>query len=383
MIITNAARLSVRDPERFSWGELRRFHNVEAVQTLISDIHKAPRSDPNVKKQATQIRYCLQQAREYFDSAKAVSLVTKPVLLYYSIMNLALAEVLLKQDGNSSLDKAREQHRHHGLTFEFADHGRQALPLAKHAGAIRACPAIRPVKWAPERFGTFELWHRSCRPLPLVGMVTEFAPSNLSLSKFEVLSTPDEERPPLLPELGITLLECFRLQPNLERFLYNDGIKSDLVRATLALTVTSGDNRTAQFIIHPGNKGTIDEFLSNLKLHAECVDRIEIQQHADGSGAITLHDYHERFQTPPNLGGDTEMVYFAPRQIALNEFGLLYVALFICGNYARYYPDFWIRDVETHSPLALAIEQLISDAEKTMALLTLSELSRVYYVPEA
>ena len=107
MIITNAARLSVRDPERFSWGELRRFHNVEAVQTLISDIHKAPRSDPNVKKQATQIRYCLQQAREYFDSAKAVSLVTKPVLLYYSIMNLALAEVLLKQDGNSSLDKAR------------------------------------------------------------------------------------------------------------------------------------------------------------------------------------------------------------------------------------------------------------------------------------
>ena len=80
---------------------------------------------------------------------------------------------------------------------------------------------------------------------------------------------------------------------------------------------------------------------------------------------------------------DVDAATVETRKSLYEEFGLLYVALFICGNYARYYPDFWIRDVETHSPLALAIEQLISDAEKTMALLTLSELSRVYYVPEA
>src|SRR5215831_7580360 len=214
MIITNAARLSVRDPERFSWGELRRFHNVEAVQTLISDIHKAPRSDPNVKKQATQIRYCLQQAKEYFDAAKSVSLVTKPVLLYYSIMNLALAELLLKQDGLSSLDKAREQHRHHGLTFEPAGHRRQDLTLAEGAGSLRARPATRPVNGVLERFGTFELWHRSCRALPLVGMLKDFT-QDVSINRFWAIIIQDDKRLPLLPESGITLLECLSSLPRM------------------------------------------------------------------------------------------------------------------------------------------------------------------------
>jgi YaaC-like Protein len=115
---------------------LRRFHNVEVVQTIISDLHKVPRNNPNIKKQAIQIRYCLQQAREYFDSAKSVPLVTKPVLLYYSIMNRALVEILLKQDGNSSLDKSREQHRHHELIFSFTENKNQTQDLAKQAGAL-------------------------------------------------------------------------------------------------------------------------------------------------------------------------------------------------------------------------------------------------------
>src|SRR5215469_15549569 len=150
MIISSTTQISNTDLERFGWTGLRRFHNVEVVQTAISDLHKVSRNNPNVKKQATQIRYCLQQAREYFDAAKVVSLATKPTLLYYSIMNLALAEILVKQDGNSSLDKAREQHRHHGLTFQFTSQGRQASGLGKHAGSLRARPATHPVNGVSE-----------------------------------------------------------------------------------------------------------------------------------------------------------------------------------------------------------------------------------------
>ncbi len=157
MIITATTAIPATDLERFGWTGLRRFHNVEAIQTKISDLHRVPRNNQNVKKQANQLRYCLQQAREYFDAAKTVSRATKPVLLYYSVMNLALAEILLKQDGNSSLDKAREQHRHHGLTFEFGGDGKHASTLGKHASALSARPAVRPVSGAPlERFGTFE-----------------------------------------------------------------------------------------------------------------------------------------------------------------------------------------------------------------------------------
>jgi hypothetical protein len=58
----------------------------------------------------------------------------------------------------------------------------------------------------------------------------------------------------------------------------------------------------------------------------------------------------------------------------LNEFGYLYVALFIAGNYARYFPDRWLLDVERSTPLSLAIEELCALAEWRTPWLTLSEL---------
>jgi hypothetical protein len=57
-------------------------------------------------------------------------------------MNPALAEILLKQDGNSSLDKSRQQHKHHGLMFTFDENKDQ--DLATQAGALRASPSIHP-----------------------------------------------------------------------------------------------------------------------------------------------------------------------------------------------------------------------------------------------
>jgi hypothetical protein len=66
----------------------------------------------------------------------------------------------------------------------------------------------------------------------------------------------------------------------------------------------------------------------------------------------------------------------------LNEFGFIYVALFIAGNYARYYPDRWVSDVENSTPLALAIEELLAVAETRMPWLILSELSGSYHVFE-
>jgi hypothetical protein len=67
----------------------------------------------------------------------------------------------------------------------------------------------------------------------------------------------------------------------------------------------------------------------------------------------------------------------------LSEFGYFYVALFLAGNYARYYPDLWLLDVERSSPLALAIEELCTIAEWRVPWLSLSELGRVLLVQQA
>jgi hypothetical protein len=58
----------------------------------------------------------------------------------------------------------------------------------------------------------------------------------------------------------------------------------------------------------------------------------------------------------------------------LNEFGYFYAGLFMAGNYARYYPDRWLDQIERSTPLALAIEELCSIAEWRVPWLTLCEL---------
>src|ERR1700682_120085 len=110
MIITNTKSVLTRDLLGFGWANLRRFHDVAYVEGVLEQLHSIPKKHrQNARKQARQIRLCLMQAREYADAAEAVSLVTKPTLYYYSLMSLALAEILLKQPGDSSLDMMREK----------------------------------------------------------------------------------------------------------------------------------------------------------------------------------------------------------------------------------------------------------------------------------
>jgi hypothetical protein len=92
MILTTAYVIGNEDRTEFAWSNLRRFHNVDFVEERLFRLHGLPRSQrQNAKKQATQIRYCLVQAKEYFDAAERVSLATKPTLAYYCIMSLDAA----------------------------------------------------------------------------------------------------------------------------------------------------------------------------------------------------------------------------------------------------------------------------------------------------
>ena len=66
----------------------------------------------------------------------------------------------------------------------------------------------------------------------------------------------------------------------------------------------------------------------------------------------------------------------------VNEFGFFYMALFIFGSYARYYPDKWVKDVDAATPLALAVEELLVQADNRVPMLSFCEMSRTSLVPE-
>ena len=97
MLIRSVRGVRTSDPAGYAWAGLREFRNIRSTVKKIIDLHRIPIAQiKNVEKQAEQIKFCLEQAEEYFFAAKAVSSATKPVLVYYGIVSLALAEILFK-----------------------------------------------------------------------------------------------------------------------------------------------------------------------------------------------------------------------------------------------------------------------------------------------
>lgn len=154
------------------------------------------------------------------------------------------------------------------------------------------------------------------------------------------------------------------------------GIAPGTLRARVTVDVYTQEDpqRTVtSMTVHPSPLAA--EFFDNVSFTPNAVNHVELIE-IQGGGTFTITSDSVRggpgFIIPHGSSWTEEEVRLWPRSMSLNEFGYLYVALFIVGNYARYYPDRWLLDVETCSPLALAIEELVSIAEQRMAWLALS-----------
>jgi hypothetical protein len=381
MIIRSVTSVRTVDRSAFAWSGLRRSQNVELVTQRIIDVQGVPTGQyRNARKQASQIRYCLIQAHEYFRAAAEVSLATKPNLLYYGLMSLALAEILFKQSGGSSLDKARGENRHHGLSMTVGGAAADQ-PLSVSAGALRA----KPMTVGGQRRGTFELWHRSSREHPIIGRQTHYVPTGGSTSGHEILLAPVDQPYETYPEEGITLAEALSCLPFLLEHIAPSGLASKLVRGTATAEHRGGErwNSRMQILLHPNDLNS--EIIDQIKVEPGAVDRVSCLEIVQGYEIVLKFDWiNQGMQIPLPAAAmiNTKEFRMWSNQPPLNEFGYFYIALYLAGNYARYYPDKWLHDVTNSSPLALAIEELCDIATWRVPWLTLSEMDMSIYVQE-
>jgi len=380
MVITEAHTVNVPNPCGFAWSQLRRFHSVNYTKSVLISLHQIPKKHhSNARKQAEQIRYCLMQAKEYFDASEVVTLATRPVLLYYSIMYLALAEILLKQSGESNLEFARDQHRHHGLQIGVGQSLSPDLPLEHSANALVACPMLSAAKGGG--FGTFALYHKSARELPLLG---RWNSEIVSQEGYRALLGPHDGRLAELPKGGVTLLNCLKNLPSMYGFLRFHGVTPNLVRGKLEVVDKRNNTRVCTLTIHPSTKALLDSLYERIKISPSAFEQFHPQElHSGCILRFTLHSgVSDSFQLPVACSYRPDEIFFAAEDVALNEFGTFYVALFIAGSFARYYPDKWMRDIDAASPLGLAVEALASQFNERVPLLALSELQRELLVNE-
>jgi hypothetical protein len=137
-------------------------------------------------------------------------------------------------------------------------------------------------------------------------------------------------------------------------------------------------------MLHPDLR--VQRFLDEVKVNPNDIDRIDVREVGAGIHITLTNDWvngHVSFPVPGAAMVSHEEWRMWINDPPLNEFGYYYVGLYLAGNYARYYPDKWLADVEASSPLALAIEELCFTAEWRVPWLSLSELDQTLYVNEA
>lgn len=382
MIIQKVAKVRTSDPAHYAWTKLRKFQNIEAVTDTIVGVHDVPfEHRDNARKQARQLRYCMIQAREYFEAAKAVTIATKPNLLYYGTMSLALAEILMKQSGLSSLDKAREEHRHHGLTMSAG-----AIPNGANLGVASKEIRALPLEVSGRRRGTFEMWHRSSREHPLAGEQTVIHPTGRTTTAFSGLFGAFDVPYPPIPKAGLSLNDCLSGLP----LMWDTGsavyLPSRFIRGRCDSRLMRGIewSQNIRLMFHPSP--LVQGLIEQTEIKPDMVDYIDVAEVGGGLQIDLRSGFvqgHIGFRLPPAATIDTLEWRMWANNPPLNEFGYFYVALFLAGNYARYYPDRWLVDVEQSTPLGLAIEELCNIAEWRVPWLSLCELDFNLYVNEA
>jgi hypothetical protein len=370
----NSRHLGPIDVKAYCWNQLSRFENTELVAKKISSLHGISIS-ANVKKQAAQVGYCTSLAKEYFRASKSVSLHTKPLLLYYSLMHFALAEILMKQDGLSSLDAAREKHRHHGLLFSTSFAKKIPLNFVEACQGLHVKPLITETG---ERSGTFELWHRSARPYPMCGSITSAV---ARAQWFGPVLSSGNERYPLIPKAGLNVLSAFEVIPGLSMHLSSISVKNALVRATFSRTQKIEED-IIEVMVHPDEVEKIHLLYNSIEVPASDVPYFDVEERQSGFHLVIRIPKGQsiNFNMPHGVNYNSESAYLCPKDTCFNEFGAFYVAFFALSNLSRYFPDLWMPEVQSAGELSVVVEALCDQFEERVPLLILSELERTFIV---
>lgn len=286
-------------------------------------------------------------------------------------MSFALCEILFKSDGGSRLQKLREKNAHHGLDFSVK------LPRA-----FRGQVGVDDLSVAPLQRGTFAVWHKVSRQSEIFCDHTEITGSSQTTGLQQVTATGSFGP---LPQ-RLSLREVAEICPATFNESVDLGLKSRLARATLESKHNNND-RTATFslIVHPTPADVLNKISEKVTFSAQCVDLVVPREYPHGIGfKITYPDAADYvgIKLPFGLSISKGSVFFSADDFELNEFGIYYLAAYIGGMFARYYPEYWTRALDSGSQTFQVIDSIMSAALARAPLLLLGEFRDRCYMYE-
>jgi hypothetical protein len=190
---------------------------------------------------------------------------------------------------------------------------------------------------------------------------------------------------PLIPSQGLSLWQCIKSLPCMSEYRSGLGLTPSCVRGHITAEVRMGEkwSETLTILLHPSP--LVGSVLDRVLVDANWVNGIFFHEILSGARIQIPQNWVSgrcRMTLPASTAYNAGELRFICDVDCLNEFGLFYVALFIAGNYARYFPDRWLLDIERSMPLAMVIEELCAAAQHRVPFLTLRELDQTLYAFE-
>jgi hypothetical protein len=376
-------RISSEEPVREIWKNLRLLTSVERLRSMITLRHfqndkgAAERYRRDVGKQAEQIAYCIRQAEEYFSSALVVSLATEPLLLYYGAVCLGQALMLLKKTGDYSLDRLRtlRKHRHHGLEL-VGDIESAAAPSIAPSEVLSLAKCRLHLDDAGVPLGTFCVFYESLiSEFVHVPLETSYTDATVIAKNFHVIDCAQKRDLATLVGQDISVADAIACIPDLADLSRTLGLDTRLRRCSLSLRLRGqmgtpgpqdGDRPCAEvweFFVY----GVSDQDWEWLKpYYAQVNPKLELVPVSPGVYQGNLRTFEKPWEVfhgkyfPDMVDAvdGTSYLILHP-ETYLPEPAAQMILLFTLGMISRYYPDTWMKRIDSSIDFAEAVDTIM------------------------
>lgn len=359
-----------------TWRQLLEFSNIELTTDVLVKKHGEPKSKShreNLTKQATQARVCVLQAKEYFDAARAASLFTSPNHCYYGAVALASLMLLVLGDGTKSLDYLRADNRnnHHGLEFTTGCNAKSAstgITLVEHSRVEIL------------EFGHFSNWYKQLPSRWSVSAIVEQsfgATNSISMKSIGGYTVPVFDT---IVGSKRTLLDLLTFLPDLDSDLQRYGISAVRSRTSHEVRQDQDGHTTHTWRIHGcRSESELEALLEEFAVTSRFADALSFHGPDNAqSGIVSL-----RYKQPELIGirwptcRDTmnhDSISYAG-MFETHEIVDLYLVSYQLSMLSRYFPDIWVRCIESQCRAAKLIERATGIITKKLPILTLSMLN--------
>ena len=345
-----------------AWRHLLEYANHELAVEAIIKKHGEPKKNSlaNYNKQAKQIRASILQAKEYFDAAESSSLITSPNHLYYGMISLGSAIMLLLGTGDKALDKLRQdkKNNNHGLDFTTS---------VNAASCQKGFNILTKSFTAVRNNGFFLQWYSTLpQVIPSYGEVISQNAQGGKWGRIDRVKVGEDHNLSSEKIVGYktSILETLKYLPDLNSSLRNYEVTVPSSRMDFKVNkFNDSPQNSFEWRIHgAGSKEELELILDHFSVPEDKNDKLIRNVSSDGSSCIVklMHEEEFHFSYPSYRETiNNEKIIYATSQLNRHEIVDAYLSAYGLSMLSRYFPDIWVGCLESHCKAAKLIERLL------------------------